>query len=150
MMKNNNKTLRDGFTLIELIVVLAIIGLIMALIAPKMIGQFEKSKAVTATAQLRSLEAALSSMRLDIGRYPTSVEGLDLLQRPSPDVSNTWQGPYLASDVPKDPWGNPYFYREPPKGEITPVIGTLGSDHQEGGEGPARDIFIGQSNESSR
>lgn len=136
----------NGFTLVELIVVLAIIGLIMALIAPRVIGQFEKSKAVTAKAQLRSLESALSSLRLDIGRYPTTAEGLGLLQAPSADVALTWQGPYLASDVPKDPWGNAFVYRQPGAGSLTPSIASFGSDGVEGGDGAAKDIYIRDAN----
>lgn len=149
-MRKQDKHFENGFTLIELIVVLAIIGLIMALIAPRLIGQFEKSKAVAAKAQLRSLEGSLASMRLDIGRYPTTAEGLDLLQRPTADVSATWQGPYLASDVPKDPWGHPFVYREPASGALNPTIGTLGSDGTPGGDGIAKDIFIGEADAISR
>lgn len=149
-MRDHTNDRENGFTLVELIVVLAIVGLIMALIAPRMIGQFEKSKAVTAKAQMRSLESALSSMRLDIGRFPTSAEGLDMLQRPTAGVAVTWQGPYLASEVPKDPWGNPFIYREPESGSLNPVIGTLGSDGTQGGEGAAKDIFIGEENAATR
>jgi general secretion pathway protein G len=140
----NRKHLEKGFTLVELIVVLAIIGLIMALVGPRLIEQFDKSKAVTARAQLRSIDAAVMSMRLDIGRYPTTAEGLALLQVPSADVAGSWQGPYLASDLPLDPWGRAFVYREPPRGAERPVIGTLGSDGLPGGDGAARDIVIGE------
>ena len=149
-MDDHNTDRENGFTLVELIIVLAIIGLIMALIAPRMIGQFEKSKVVTAKAQMRSIESALSSMRLDIGRFPTNAEGLDLLQRPTAGVAVTWQGPYLASEVPKDPWGNPFVYREPEGGSLNPNIGTLGSDGVQGGDGTAKDIFIGDGNAAIR
>lgn len=143
-MKLNSKDLEKGFTLVELIVVLAIIGLIMALVGPRMIEQFDKSKAVTARAQLRSIDAAVMSMRLDIGRYPTSAEGLGLLQQPVADVAGSWQGPYLAAELPQDPWGRPFIYREPVRGAERPVIGTLGSDGLPGGDGAARDIMIGE------
>jgi general secretion pathway protein G len=133
----------NGFTLIELIVVLAIIGVIMALIAPRLMDQFDRSKAVTARVQLKSIESALFSMRLDIGRYPSTAEGLSLLQKPAADVAGTWQGPYLASDVPNDPWDRPYIYREPEKGSNQPAIGSLGSDGLAGGTGSARDIITG-------
>lgn len=143
-MKTDSKDFEKGFTLVELIVVLAIIGLIMALVGPRLIEQFDKSKAVTARAQLRSLEAAMMSMRLDIGRYPTNAEGLGLLQRPSEDVAGRWQGPYLASELPDDPWGRPFQYREPAIGAERPVIGSLGADGAPGGSGAAQDIFVGE------
>ncbi|WRH76368.1 MAG: type II secretion system major pseudopilin GspG [Sphingobium sp.] len=143
-MKNTRSNLENGFTLVELIIVLAIIGLIMALVAPRLMEQFDKSKVVTARAQLRSLESALMSMRLDIDRYPSNAEGLSLLQRPAADVAESWQGPYLAADVPKDPWGRPFIYREPQTPDGRPVIGTLGSDGSAGGNGTARDIFVGE------
>lgn len=143
-MKNTRSNLENGFTLVELIIVLAIIGLIMALVAPRLMEQFDKSKVVTARAQLRSLESALMSMRLDIDRYPSSAEGLSLLQRPAADVAESWQGPYLAADVPKDPWGRAFIYREPQMPDGRPAIGTLGSDGSAGGNGTARDIFVGE------
>lgn len=143
-MKNTRSNLENGFTLVELIIVLAIIGLIMALVAPRLMEQFDKSKVVTARAQVRSLESALMSMRLDIDRYPSNAEGLSLLQRPAADVAESWQGPYLAADVPKDPWGRSFIYREPQTPDGRPVIGTLGSDGSAGGNGTARDIFVGE------
>jgi general secretion pathway protein G len=139
----NDKNEPNGFTLIELIVVLAIIGVIMALIAPRLMDQFDRSKAVTARVQIKSIESALTSMRLDIGRYPSTAEGLVLLQKPAAGIAGTWQGPYLASDVPNDPWGRPYIYREPDNGSNLPAIGTLGSDGIAGGIGSARDIMMG-------
>lgn len=142
-MKNTARDLEKGFTLVELIIVLAIIGLIMALVAPRLMEQFDKSKAVTARAQLRSLESALMSMRLDIDRYPTAAEGLSLLERPGADVVDSWQGPYLASQMPRDPWGRPFIYREPRSPDARPSIGTFGSDGVAGGDGTARDIFVG-------
>jgi general secretion pathway protein G len=142
-MKNTRSHFENGFTLVELIIVLAIIGLIMALVAPRLMEQFDKSKVVAARAQIRSLESALTSMRLDIDRYPSNAEGLALLQLPAADVAESWQGPYLATDVPKDPWGRPFIYREPQTPDGRPAIGTLGSDGAAGGNGTARDIFVG-------
>lgn len=132
-----------GFTLVELIFVLAIIGLIMALVGPRLIEQFDKSKAITARAQLKSIESTMMSLRADIGRYPTEAEGLSLLQNPSADVVDSWQGPYLADKTPVDPWGRPYIYREPAKLGQRPLLGTFGSDSVPGGTGSARDIFVG-------
>ncbi len=101
-----------GFTLLELLVVLAIIGLLGALIGPRLFERLESSKTVTAQTQVRMLKTALDTMRLDIGRYPTAEEGLTLLVRaPSdPQLRARWHGPYLEGDVPLDPWGNPYQY----------------------------------------
>ncbi len=143
-MFKGRRNIENGFTLIELIIVLAIIGVILALVAPRLIEQFDKSKAVAAQAQLKSIESAMASMRIDIGRYPTDAEGLRLLQQPSADIADRWQGPYLASDLPQDPWGNAFIYRQTSNGLGRPVIGTLGSDGKAGGEGAARDIFIGE------
>lgn len=102
----------DGFTLLELLVVLAIIGLLGALIGPRLFERLEGSKVVTAQTQVRMLKTSLDTMRLDIGRYPTAEEGLDLLIRtPSdPALRVRWHGPYLDGEIPLDPWGNPYQY----------------------------------------
>jgi general secretion pathway protein G len=102
----------NGFTLLELLVVLAIIGLLGALIGPRLFERLEGSKVVTAQTQVRMLKTALDTMRLDIGRYPSAEEGLDLLVRaPSdPQLRLRWHGPYLEGELPPDPWGNPYQY----------------------------------------
>ena len=101
-----------GFTLLELLVVLAIIGLLGALVGPRLFERLEGSKVTTAQTQVRMLKSSLDTMRLDIGRYPTAEEGLDLLVR-APSESSLrarWHGPYLEGEVPLDPWGNPYQY----------------------------------------
>jgi general secretion pathway protein G len=101
-----------GFTLLELLVVLAIIGLLVALVGPRLFERLEGSKVVTAQTQVRMLKTALDMMRLDIGRYPDEEEGLGLLVKAptDPQLLARWHGPYLEGGVPLDPWGNPYQY----------------------------------------
>lgn len=128
-----------GFTLVEMLVVITIIGLIMALVAPRVLNYLGESKAKAAKIQIESLGSALDLFYLDAGRYPTSSEGLSaLVQRPASIPS--WNGPYLKGGVvPADPWGNTYVYRGP--GEHGPYdIISYGADGQEGGAGTASDI----------
>lgn len=132
--------LRDskGFTLIELLVVIVIIGLLASLVAPKMFGKIGESKQKTAKAQIELFGTALDSFRLDMGRYPTTSEGLQALRvRPS-DVEE-WKGPYLSKDIPIDHWGHPYHYISP--GDHSDYdLYSLGADNAEGGEGENQDI----------
>jgi general secretion pathway protein G len=128
-----------GFTLVEILVVITIIGLIMALVGPRVIGYLGEAKVKAAKIQIESFSSALDLYYLDAGRYPSSSEGLGALaQRPGGAAS--WNGPYLkGAIVPNDPWGHAYVYRSP--GEHGPYdIVSYGADGQEGGAGTAADI----------
>lgn len=135
-----------GFSLLEMLVVLAIMGLLAALVAPRLFNQVDKSKITVAETQARSLMTALETLRLDIGRYPTGEEGLSLLvSRPQDAVSSRqWMGPYMDEGVPVDPWGNPYVYA--PAGidesgfQQKPFVYSLGGDNAPGGAGMNKDI----------
>ena len=132
---------KRGYSLLEILIVLAIIALIMAFVGPKLFAQLDKSKVTTARVQVRSLETALDTMKLDIGRYPTQAEGLELLNKGDPKTVAGWAGPYLGGDLPADPWKHPYVYEAPADGEHTPKVHSLGSDGKPGGEGNAADIY---------
>lgn len=127
-----------GFTLLELLVVLVIIGLLAAFVGPRYFSQIGKSEVGVARAQVESFTKALDAYRLDVGRYPSTDEGLSaLVQRPS--AASKWNGPYLQRSVPPDPWGNPYVYRSPGSAREYEVI-SLGKDGRAGGSGEAADI----------
>jgi general secretion pathway protein G len=128
-----------GFTLIEMMVVMVIIGLLVALVGPSFIRQGEKAKVKAAAAQIELLGTALDTFRLDVGRYPTSQEGLAAL-RQRPFGVDRWDGPYLKKDVPADPWNRPYFYRSPGDGGRPYDLASYGADGAPGGDGDNRDI----------
>jgi general secretion pathway protein G len=129
-----------GFTLLEMLVVLVIIGLLAGLVGPQLMGRVDTSKVTAADTQVRMLKAALDTMRLDIGRYPTKEEGLPMLVTAPREerAARKWQGPYLSEGVPPDPWGNPYQYV--PVNQTNVVLSSLGADGQPGGEGINADI----------
>ena len=127
-----------GFTLVELIVVVIIIGLLAGLVLPQFIRQEEKAKLKAAQAQIELLGTALDTFRLDVGRYPSTEEGLQAL-RQKPGTLDRWDGPYLKKDLPQDPWGKPYMYKSP--GDHGPYdIVSYGADGAPGGDGDNRDI----------
>lgn len=129
---------REGFTLIELLVVMVIIGLLAALVGPRFIRQEEKAKIKAAKAQIELLGTALDTFRLDVGRYPSSQEGLEAL-RTKPGGLERWDGPYLKKDLPLDPWGKAYVYKSPGEHGAFDIV-SYGADGAPGGEEDNRDI----------
>lgn len=136
-MKKTRQRTSSGFTLVELLVVLAILGMLAALVGPQVLNQLGGAKTKAASIQIRDFEQALELYKLDVGRFPRSEEGLDALVR-APSGAKGWNGPYLKKDeVPEDPWGNAYEYRvSGSKIEIT----SLGADGRSGGSGEDADI----------
>jgi general secretion pathway protein G len=127
-----------GFTLLELLVVMVIIGLLAGYVGPKYFAQIGKSEIKATRAQIDSLEKALDQYRLDTGHYPSAEQGLAALFAP-PSNETKWAGPYLKKVVPQDPWGHPYLYKIPGEhGEFDLV--SYGKDGQPGGSGEAADI----------
>ena len=128
-----------GFTLLELLVVMVIIGLLAGFVAPRYFAQVGKSQVKVAKAQLDALDKALDQFRLDMGRYPTSEEGLAVLQAAPRGSETTWGGPYLKKGVPADPWGRPYLYVSPgTHGDFD--LSSLGKDGRPDGTGEDADI----------
>jgi general secretion pathway protein G len=128
-----------GFTLVEILVVITIIGLIMALVGPRVLNYLAESKVKTARIQIQSFASALDLFYLDAGRYPTSAEGLTVLVQPTGGIA-AWNGPYLKGGaLPNDPWGKPYVYRSPGEHGVYDLI-SYGADGQEGGTGTNADI----------
>ena len=127
-----------GFTLLELLVVMVIIGLLAGFVGPRFFAQIGKSEVKTARAQIDALGKALDQYRLDLGRYPSSEEGLAVLNE-KPGDSTRWQGPYLKKGVPQDPWGQAYVYKAPGEHGEYDLL-SLGKDGKPGGTGEAEDI----------
>ncbi len=129
----------DGFSLIELLIVMVIIGLLAGLVGPKFFGQEKKARRNTAVGQIAQLETALDTYRLEMGRYPTTDLGLRAL-RVNPGDEPKWNGPYLKKAVPNDPWDNPYGYESPSQhGDYG--IWSMGADGSLGGDGENKDIL---------
>ncbi|MET3109284.1 general secretion pathway protein G [Oxalobacteraceae bacterium GrIS 1.18] len=130
-----------GFTLLELLVVMVIIGLLASYVGPKYFAQLGKSQVTVTKAQMNALDKALDTFRLDVGRYPTNEEGLQALIVAPPNVAGKWYGPYLKTAVPPDPWGHAYLYRIPgARGDFELV--SYGKDGQPGGTGEDADIIL--------
>lgn len=128
-----------GFTLVELLVVILIIGLLTGIIAPRLLGQANRSEVVAARAQMGAFDKALQAYRIDLGRFPTTAEGLGALVRPYGDQPR-WRGPYLQNEIPLDPWDQPYRYTNPGPNGKDFEIRSLGRDRTPGGEGDDADI----------
>ena len=139
MSRRTRRAGQAGFTLIEMMVVMVIIGLLMALVGPNLIGRVEQSKVKAARIQIEELSSVLDMFRLDVGRYPTSQEGLAAL-RQRPVGIDRWDGPYLKKDVPKDPWDRPYMYRSPGEAGRPYDLFSYGGDGVQGGTGDGQDI----------
>lgn len=128
-----------GFTLLELLVVIVIIGLLSAFVAPRYFGQIGRSKAQIARAQISAIEQALDQYRIDTGHYPSTEAGLGaLVARPAGEAA--WQGAYLKKGLPPDPWGHAYRYSMPGSDEREYDLSSLGADGKAGGDGEDADI----------
>jgi general secretion pathway protein G len=129
----------SGMTLIEILVVLVLIGIVLGVVGGNFIGRGEKAKADAARIEIGQIGQALDLFKLEIGRYPTSQEGLQALITAPPGVNN-WNGPYWKkSQLPKDPWTNEYKYAAPGQHGAYDIV-SLGADGKEGGDGPDKDI----------
>jgi len=133
-----------GFTLLEMLVVMVIIGLLAGLVGPRIFGKVDTSKVQTAQTQIKMLESALNIMRLDVGQVPPPEQGLQWLTHAptSPSLVSLWQGPYIEGAIPMDPWNNPYQYKIPGVNNKPYSVFSFGADGKEGGDGLAADIGL--------
>ena len=136
--KHGATTSIKGFTLLELLVVLAILTLLASLVGPKVLGQLGGAKSKTAALQIADLEKSLELFKLDVGRFPTTKEGLEALVTKPADVTG-WNGAYIKGGVPNDPWGKPYVYTNPTAAGNMEIL-SLGADGTPGGDGENADI----------
>jgi len=137
-MRPNNPARSAGFTLMELLLVLMIIGMLAALVGPTLYQRIKPAKQSAARAQLANFSTALDAFYVDCERYPTTQEGLAAL-RDRPEGAEKWNGPYLKKEVPMDPWGHPFVYRAPGRSGGYEIL-SYGADGREGGDGDNADI----------
>ena len=135
----NRARQRAGITLIEMLVVVTIIALFAALVAPRMLKQTDKARVTAARAQINSFMTALGTFKLDTGLYPTTEQGLQAL-RERPGDMTLWNGPYLPQEIPTDPWGRAYAYKFPGEHGDEPDVISYGADGQPGGDGLNADV----------
>lgn len=134
---DNTKQPIHGFTLIELLIVLVIIGLLASLVGPTLYQKIKPAKQSIAKVQINHFSTALDSFFIDMGRYPTTEEGLEVLVEPI--EGDQWDGPYMKKSIPSDPWGKPYYYKSPGRYGDYEVF-SLGADGKEGGEDEDEDV----------
>lgn len=137
--RRNRRRAQAGVTLIEMLVVMTIIALFAALVAPRMLHQGDKARVTQARAQIQNFMTALGTYKLDTGTFPTTEQGLKALREKPQDV-NQWAGPYLPQEVPHDPWGHEYIYKYPGEHGDEPDLICLGQDGAPGGDGLNADI----------
>lgn len=130
----------NGFTLLELLVVLLIIAMLAGYVGPKLFGELDKAKVKTAQGQLKAIGDALDRYRLDVGAYPTTEQGLSALLEKPADTSTRWHGPYLTRDIPADPWGQSYHYAQPGSNDRDFDLLSFGADGKPGGSAYASDL----------
>lgn len=136
------KNRQRGFTLLELLVVLVILGLLAGLVGPRLFGKADTAKVQTAETQIQMLKSALLTYRLDMGRFPSEQAGLAALNNPPSEgeEAEVWDGPYLGDELPRDPWRNPYQYKPSGTHPQGFVLYSYGADSKQGGEGIDADI----------
>lgn len=145
MNQQTRRSRQSGVTLIEMLVVVTIIALFAAIVAPRMLSRGDAARRTAARAQINSFMTALGAYKLDTGVFPTTEQGLNAL-RVKPQGLNNWQGPYLPQEIPNDPWGNAYLYKFPGEHGDEPDVVSLGADRQPGGDGNNADIESWKSN----
>ena len=131
---------QSGFTLLEMLVVLVIIGLLAGLVGPRLFGRVDTSKVQATEAQIKMLRGAIDTYRLDVGVLPDATVGLKALTTPPDSVRARWKGPYMEDALPADPWGNPYQYAVPGADGRPYALYSLGADGKRGGEGVDADV----------
>lgn len=138
---NRRQRRKSAFTLIELVVVMLILAILAAMIVPRIIGRSEDAKVARAVSDLSTVRSMLDNFRIDVGRYPSTEEGLEALRSAPADASG-WRGPYSQKPIGVDPWGNEYIYEWPGNdGDDSYILLSFGADGQEGGEGNNEDII---------